>query len=71
MMWGYAGGWMWMGMVAFWVIVAVALVWGFSTSGRRGSSRDEGRRILENRFARGEIDETEFESRLTALDRKR
>ena len=74
MMWGYAGSWMWVGALAFWILVVFAVVWAFSASRRTEGAKDgsiEARRILENRFARGEIDESAFEDRLAALERKR
>jgi len=40
-------------------------------SGSIGRPGSDAKRILEERFARGEIDEDEFRSRLAALERQR
>jgi putative membrane protein len=85
MMYGWYGGggiWGWavMGvvMLLFWagvVAVILVLVRG-SRSGAAGGGRDpqafrhdDPERILAQRFARGEIDETEYKGRLEALRR--
>ena len=81
--WGNDGGWsnngvgfvvMMFGMVLFWGLVLAAVVWVL----RQPSSRDRAsggmvpahrsaQQVLAERFARGEIDESEFTSRLAAL----
>ncbi len=75
MMWNWdGGGWwpMWLGMILFWG----ALIWfGVRLVRRtdRGPSSEQPRRdprtILEERFARGEIDDEEFERRTKVLTR--
>ena len=65
------GGWLmmtiWMG--GFWILLAVLVV-ALVRSGRHvSSSRPDAREILEQRFARGEIDVEEYQSRLDALRR--
>jgi len=75
MMWGDWGGWggflaMSLMMVLFWGglvwLVAYAIR---TTSGRgRGTEARPAIRILEERFARGEIDHDEFEERRRVLD---
>lgn len=64
-------------MVILAVVVVALLVWGTSTSGRalwaRGDQDAEERsalRILEDRFASGEIDREEFERRRAILTRR-
>ena len=85
MMWGYEmgwGGWLLMGlmMVAFWslvIFVIVAMFRGSSGFSRPGGgaqrrSADEGaRRILDERFARGDIDQQDYQARLAALEAAR
>ncbi|MGH8945000.1 MAG: SHOCT domain-containing protein [Acidimicrobiia bacterium] len=63
MMWG--GAWMfWMALV--WLAFGGLVVWAVLRA--TGSPRDrQALAILEARFARGEIDATEFESRRQAL----
>lgn len=80
MMWDMWGGW-WPGMILGWVfmilllvglvVAVVALVrWLGRTGGQPAGSAPPGdaRRILEERFARGEIDEDEFTRRRRQLD---
>lgn len=77
MMWNGAGGW-WMAlwMVLFWGGLVVVAIWGvraLSDTGRyRGtaSQRRGALEILEERFARGEVDAEEFEQRRAALERR-
>jgi len=76
--WNHHGGgpgWvilMLIGMILFWSALAFAVVAGvrhFSHS-HRGSSvaHDTAVEILKTRFAKGEIDEADFKSRMTLLD---
>jgi putative membrane protein len=75
MMWGMQAwswwGWLAMslGMVAFWGLIVWAVValfrgWGGT---RPRQERPDPERILAERFARGEIDEDEYQQRLTTL----
>lgn len=71
--WGI-GGWIAMGlmMLLFWgglVTVVILLLRGSHPGGRDfyGPPHDDPERILNERFARGEIDETEFNARRAAL----
>lgn len=71
---GWGAGWLVMVvlMVAMVVAVVIALVWTARSLGASGSptSADDPERILEARFARGEIDAEEFRTRRELL-RKR
>ena len=69
MMWlGYGSGWMGIWMALFWGAVVVLIIWSIrSANGPRPESQGRARAILEERFARGEIDETEFDTRSRAL----
>ena len=79
MMWGYGSGWgfalMAMSMVLFWglVIGAVVLIIRTTSQGPGPSSPPAAgpgqgpQQILAERFARGEIDEQEYHSRLATL----
>lgn len=76
MMWNGVGGW-WMvlWMVLFWgglIVVAIWAVRALSGSGRSpsGGGRKGALEILEERFARGEIDADEFEQRRATLERR-
>jgi putative membrane protein len=69
MMWGYDGlGFLWMGL--FWVGVVALAVWAVT---RPAAVPNTGRRspveILEERFARGEVDADEFTARRNELAR--
>ena len=73
--WGYAG--MAIGMVLFWVLIIVAIVAliRFSTGGTQTRvitapaphHRETPEQLLAARFARGEIDEAEYQQRLAVL----
>lgn len=74
-MFGSSGGWaMGAGMWIFWIvllIIIVALVKIISPGGAPSApARDQGPAdILKARYARGEIDEDEFERRMKELDK--
>jgi len=60
-------------MLLFWAGVILLVIWGVKAainggSGDRRSDPDRALRILEERFARGEIDRAEFEERKAALE---
>lgn len=78
MMWWYgeSPGWGWLlmslGMVAFWTLMAVVVFALFrgTRDGRRTPPVDDGtdaRRVLDERFARGEIDESDYRVRRELL----
>ena len=76
MMWGNGmgwGGWLLMSLttVAFWAVVVFGIVALFRDSGgpgpRDGRRDGDARRILDERFARGEIDAEEYRSRQSIL----
>ncbi|MER6591373.1 SHOCT domain-containing protein [Micromonospora purpureochromogenes] len=67
-------GWMWpmAGMMVGWLVLIVALavvVWLAASRSRPAGVVDTGaaRRILAERYARGELDTEEYEQRLNAL----
>jgi len=64
------GSWWWMGlaMVAFWTVVVGAIV---MLVRRRpdDSSGPDARTLLDERYARGEIDDDEYQQRRDALRR--
>ena len=70
--WG--GGWMGAGMWIFWILLIVVVVILIRALGGRGAdSRAERREspldVLKARYARGEIDEEEFERRRRELEK--
>ena len=60
---GFGGGFMWI----FWILLIVAIVWGVKAAGGSGNKPSEKRKsaldILEERYAKGEIDQQEFEQK--------
>jgi putative membrane protein len=77
MMWSYGmgwGGWLLMALttVGFWALVVFGIVAlfrggrGFGQS-ERGAQEDEAQHILDERFARGDIDAEEYRSRRQVL----
>jgi len=72
MMWnGYGyGGWGWGGMLLmgiFWVVVIGLIIWGITRMGRHsyvthsGQSSNNALDIAKERYAKGEIDQQEFD----------
>ena len=64
---GFGGGFMWL----FWIVLVVVIVWAlkataFSNGKAEGVDKSP-LEILQNRFARGEIDEEEFERKRKLL----
>jgi putative membrane protein len=70
MMWGLGAGMWWMPLV--WLALLAFTVWLVVTLVRPTTRRSDSRalEILEERFARGEIDPDEFESRRSELARQ-
>jgi putative membrane protein len=69
--WDHMGGWAWSGMVLGWVLMAVLVaIVGWALVGN-GRSKPVNRaiEILDERYARGEIDKAEYNERRSDLDR--
>lgn len=61
MMWGFGLGWIW--MLVFWALVIGGIVWAatrLSPGSDPPDSTGRARRILDERFARGELDAAEY-----------
>lgn len=72
-MYGYGGWWMGLMMLLFWGGLIALVVWAvLSTQAHRGGGtydrQSKAMHILEERFARGELDQEEFEQRKRALE---
>ncbi len=70
MMWGADGWWWgWIMMATIWVGIVLFAVWAIRNGGRRGDPSDpsQAERTLDERFARGEIDADEYETRIKVL----
>lgn len=69
MMWG-GWGFHWIWMVVFWVVVIGLIAWAVTrltpTNHARG---DDARSILDERYARGELDDEEYRRRRSELSR--
>lgn len=70
MHWGYWDGWTpwhmggWLMMLLFWIAVIAFAVWMVrGMSGARSREEPTALEILKQRYARGEIDKTEFEQK--------
>ena len=70
---GMHDGWAWGFGAVMMVVVWGTIIWGalyfWRRSGPAGPATPDGVTILRERFARGEIDRTEFEERLAELRR--
>lgn len=64
---GFGGVFMWL----FWILVILAIVWAVraGVGGAAGPASRSPREILDERFARGEIDEEEYRRGREQLDR--
>jgi putative membrane protein len=74
MMYWSDGGWSWwwmLPMMFFMVLLIGALIWGLALTRSAGtpapSARSQPEDILDERFARGEIDVTEYTDRVNSL----
>lgn len=69
MMWGPWWG-MGLGSAVFLtlIVIGIVLVLRAPSGGEPGQREDNARRILDERFARGEIDEEEYRRRLSTLE---
>ena len=70
--WGYDAWWMGLSMILFWVGVIAVAIWAVRAADRRSNRDPSVRRaldVLEERYARGEIDDEEFERRRATLVR--
>ena len=60
---GFGGGFMWL----FWIFLVIVIVWAVKTATGNSSSPPEKQKsvidILKERYARGEIDQQEFEQK--------
>jgi putative membrane protein len=71
MMWCSGYGWIW--MLLSWVVIIGLAAWAVTVlSGRNARGRNDppsARRVLDERFASGEIDEEEYRRRRDELER--
>lgn len=66
------GVWGWAMMLAFWVLVVILIVWAVRSNAPPRTPEDGGAfRILDERFAKGEIDRDEYEERRVVLEVRR
>jgi len=66
----WMGGWGWLWIALIVVVIVLLVLWVARRSGPPGGAggdRGDALRILEERFARGEIDREEFEERRRTL----
>ena len=74
---GYGGGWSWLltalvltlvfAVVITGIVVAIRYLAGSTRHGDHGSEAPSAEDVLAQRFARGDIDDTEYRQRMTAL----
>ena len=68
MMWGYGmSAFGWFVMLLWWVLVIAGIVWLLRSIGGQPESRGGARRLLDERFAAGELSVDEYQQRRRAL----
>lgn len=68
MMWGGGmGGFGWFVMVTWWVLVVAGIVWLVRSVAGQPDSRGSARRLLDERFAAGELSVEEYQQRRRTL----
>jgi putative membrane protein len=66
--WNGMGAWGWIMMMIFWIVVVALILWTVRSAGGWGRpDPDQAMRVLDERFARGEIDQEEYEERRRVL----
>jgi len=70
-MWHSGWGWFWMSitMIVFWALVAWVIVTLVRQGDRGGRGTTDGQGLLEERFARGDIDDDEYRRRRDLIRR--
>ena len=66
MMWNWAPGWHWLWMAGVWIVGIAVIVWAVTALFPNQPRRDP-QQILDERFARGEIDVDEYRQRCDEL----
>ncbi len=66
MMWDWAPWWHWLSMAGVWIVGIAVIVWAVTTLFPKQPHRDP-RQILDERFARGELDVDEYRQRCDEL----
>ena len=69
--WNGMGGWGWVMMLTFWALVILLIVWIARTARSPQPPQKNALGVLEERFARGEIDAKEYEDRRAILETRR
>ena len=68
MMWSYGmGGLGWLVMVTWWVLVVFGIVWLVRSFAGQSDGRGSARRLLDERFAAGELSVEEYQQRRRTL----
>lgn len=70
--WGWHMAWMWIGGLLLLIVLVLLVRWlAFTSTPGGGSPRDPAEEALRLRYARGEIEQDEFDRRLADLRRAR
>lgn len=68
--WHGMGPWGGLMMIAFWAIVLALIIWAVRSSAPEQRDQSSPIRILDKRFARGDIDGEEYEERRRILENR-
>lgn len=69
---GWGGGWMWLWgtlMMLAWVAIIAAAIWFLMRTGAGVRGKSKAEQLLDERFARGELDQDEYRERKAELRR--
>ena len=68
MMWSHGmGGFGWLMMVTWWVVAVIGIVWLVRLFAGQADGRGSAKRLLDERFAAGELSVEEYQQRRRAL----
>jgi putative membrane protein len=68
MMWDHGMSWFgWLVMSGWWVLLVVGIVWLVRSVASQPAGQDSARRILDERFAAGDLSVEEYQARRRAL----
>ncbi len=65
----FGGGFMWITWVVIFVVIALVFKWGFITTDSNSTASESALEVLKKRYAKGEINEEEFNHKKLELEK--